>query len=277
MRTAVFGLGIMGRAIAKNLAEDGLLAAAWNRTPQPGFPEFVPLAEEAAGKAGILLVLVRDDQAVADVLAQIEPALTGDHIIVQCSTVRPDSNREFKKRSEGKGVAFVEALIGGSKLAAINRKMIFYTGGDQEVLTRVEPVLSVLSDKRVHVGAVGMASVAKLAMNLNLAIQVQALCESYAYAKSMGLNDDQYFTVLRNNTGWNGLCEVKEPKLRNQEFSPEFTVKNMLKDIRLALQTDCTDRGMALLQKVESIYHEADTAGLGEEDMIALYKQINDI
>src|SRR3990172_8982397 len=140
--------------------------------------------------------------------------------------------------------------------------MIFYTGGDQEVLTRVEPVLSVLSDKRVHVGAVGMASVAKLAMNLNLAIQVQALCESYAYAKSMGLNDDQYFTVLRNNTGWNGLCEVKEPKLRNQEFSPEFTVKNMLKDIRLALQTDCTDRGMALLQKVESIYHEADTAGL---------------
>jgi len=220
---------------------------------------------------------VRDDQAVADVLAQIEPALTGDHIIVQCSTVRPDSNREFKKRSEGKGVAFVEALIGGSKLAAINRKMIFYTGGDQEVLTRVEPVLSVLSDKRVHVGAVGMASVAKLAMNLNLAIQVQALCESYAYAKSMGLNDDQYFTVLRNNTGWNGLCEVKEPKLRNQEFSPEFTVKNMLKDIRLALQTDCTDRGMALLQKVESIYHEADTAGLGEEDMIALYKQINDI
>lgn len=274
--TAVLGLGIMGRAMADNLAADKLLNATWNRTPRPGFPLFVASPGEAAQRAGILLVLVSDDQAVSDVLEQVEPVLCERHVIVQCSTVLPGSNIEFKRRTEKYGAAFVEALIGGSKLAAVNRKVIFYTGGDRDPLDRVEPVLSALSAKRVRVGDVGTASVAKLAMNLNLAIQVQALCESYAYATSMGLDDDQYFEVLKNNTGWNGLCGVKEPKLRNREFSPEFAVKNMLKDVRLALETDCTDRGMTLLRKVESVYHEAEKAGLGDEDMIALYKMISD-
>jgi 3-hydroxyisobutyrate dehydrogenase-like beta-hydroxyacid dehydrogenase len=106
-------------------------------------------------------------------------------------------------------------------------------------------------------------------------MQLEALCESYAYATSNGLSDDQYFNVLRNNTGWNYLCEYKEPKLRNRDYEPQFSVKNMLKDIRLALATDKTDEGMTLLKKTEAIYRTADDSGLGEEDMIALYKMLN--
>jgi len=272
LNTSVLGLGIMGRAIADNLEEDGLLVASWNRTPQTDAPKFVESVEQAVEMGTVLLVLVSDSQAVSDVIDLIEPLLTTDHIVVQCATVRPEDNIACKNRVEARGASFVEALIGGSKVAAIARKIPFYTGGSKEIVEKVEPILSKISASCIHVGEVGTASVAKLAMNLNLAIQVEALCESYAYATSNGLSDDQYFEVLRNNTGWNYLCEYKEPKLRGRDYSPQFSVKNMLKDVRLALDTDNTDEGMKLLKKTEAIYQSADEKGLGDEDMIALYK-----
>ena len=100
------------------------------------------------------------------------------------------------------------------------------------------------------------------------------MCESYAYAVSNGLTDEQFFNVFRSNTGWNFLAEYKEPKLRNRDYAAQFSVSNMLKDVRLALATDRTDKGMRLLKNVETIYAEAVTAGLGDEDMIALFKLI---
>jgi 3-hydroxyisobutyrate dehydrogenase-like beta-hydroxyacid dehydrogenase len=277
--TVILGMGIMGVAIANNLEQDGLLVATWNRTVKTNAststPRFIESIVEAVSKANILFILVSDGGAVSDVIDLLEPVLTKNHIVVQCATVKPEDNIEFKNRVEACGSSFIEALIGGSKLAAVERKIPLYLGGDASTVNKLEPLLATLSGKRIHVGEVGTASVAKLAMNLNLSMQLEALCESYAYATSNGLSDDQYFNVLRNNTGWNYLCEYKEPKLRNRDYEPQFSVKNMLKDIRLALATDKTDEGMTLLKKTEAIYRTADDSGLGEEDMIALYKLLN--
>jgi 3-hydroxyisobutyrate dehydrogenase-like beta-hydroxyacid dehydrogenase len=271
----VLGLGIMGTALARNLDEEGLLSAAWNRSPKPGFPKFRTSVQEAVCDSEIILILVTDNQAVSDVLGKIEPGLDKQHLIVQCSTVKPASNIEFQQRVEKRGARFIEALIGGSKSAAINRQIIFYTGGKETDVQRAEPVLTKLSAKCIHVGEVGKASAAKLAMNLNIAMQVEALCESFAYAERAGIDPDTFFTVLNNNTAWNRLAEYKEPALRNKDFLPQFSVKNMLKDVRLALETDRTDYGLTLLAAVEKIYANAEKAGLGEDDMSALYKLLN--
>ncbi len=275
LQVTVLGLGIMGDAISRNLEQDGLLAATWNRTPKPNAPKFTKNIEEAVSAANILIILVSDGKAVSNIIDKIIPTLTEEHIVVQCATVKPEENLDSKQRVESHKADFVEALIGGSQVAAIERKIPLYLGGSKETVNKLEPVLEKISGKRIHVGEVGTASVAKLAMNLNLAMQVEALCESYAYARSNGLSDEQYFNVLRNNTGWNYLCEYKEPKLRNRDFAPQFSVKNMLKDVRLALATDNTDEGMSLLKKTESIYQIGENSGLGDEDMIALYKMIN--
>jgi 3-hydroxyisobutyrate dehydrogenase-like beta-hydroxyacid dehydrogenase len=109
-------------------------------------------------------------------------------------------------------------------------------------------------------------------MNLNIALQVEALCESFAYAERAGIDTETFFNVLKNNTAWNRLSEYKEPMLREMDFSPQFSVKNMHKDIRLALETDGPDNRLALLSALEKIFARAEAAGLGEDDMIALYK-----
>ncbi|MBI4006057.1 MAG: NAD(P)-dependent oxidoreductase, partial [Gammaproteobacteria bacterium] len=115
----------------------------------------------------------------------------------------------------------------------------------------------------------------KLAKNLNIDMQIEALSESFASAERAGIDPDSFFQVLRNNTAWNNLSEIKEPKFRQREFSPQFSVKNMLKDVRLALTTDKTDSGLPLLTAVESIYTNAERAGYGDDDMIALFKLLN--
>lgn len=274
LKIAILGLGIMGEAIAANLEQDGLLSATWNRTAKTDAPKFTDSIKDVVSRANVFFVIVSDGEAVSNVIDLLEPVLTQDHIVVQCATVKPEENIEFENRVEARGAAFIEALIGGSKVAAVERKIPLYLGGNADVVNKLEPLLAKISGKRIHVGKVGTASVAKLAMNLNLSMQLEALCESYAYAISNGLSDDKYFEVLRSNTGWNYLCEYKEPKLRTHNYEPQFSVKNMLKDIRLALATDKTDKGMTLLKKTETIYKAAEESGLGDEDMIALYKMI---
>lgn len=275
LHTAILGMGIMGQAIADNLEVDGLLTASWNRTSLSNVPRFTDDIKDAVSSARILLILVSDGKAVSDVIDLIEHALTRDHIVVQCATVKPEENIEFDKRVEATGAAFVEALIGGSKVPAIQRKIPLYLGGHADIVNTLEPLLARISSKRIHVGGVGAASVAKLAMNLNLAIQLEALCESYAYAISNGLSDDQYFEVLRNNTGWNYLAEYKEPKLRERDYAPQFSIRNMLKDVSLALDTDQTDGGMALLKHTQELFSVLEKEGHGDLDMIALFKKIH--
>ena len=273
-RVGVFGLGIMGEALAANLQTDGRLVVSWNRSRKESTPCFEHDIIKATEKSDILLITVSDAAAVSDVLKAMAPALGKDKIVVNCATVSPDENLALSRRATATGAAFCEALMGGSKLAAVNRKLPFYLGGEKDIIDRVLPVLEPLSSVCLHVGDIGTASVAKLAMNLNLAMQLEALCESYAYARTNGLTDDQYFNVFRNNTGWNYLCEYKEPKLRSRDYAPQFSVRNMLKDIRLALQTDHTVNGLKLLRETEAIYSRGESQGLGDEDMIALFKLI---
>ena len=274
-RAAVLGLGIMGEAFARNLERAGLLGATWNRTFRPDFHGFTPTLHDVLQNNDVLFILVTEDQAVAEVLENMESELGPRHLVIQCSTVNPESNIGFQQLVEKRGAHFIEALIGGSKVAAIERQIIFYTGGAKAQVERAEPFLAAVSAKRIYIGEVGKASAIKLAMNLNIALQIEALAESFAYAERAGIDTDTFFNVLKNNTAWNRLSDVKEPKLRRREFSPQFSVKNMLKDVRLALATDKTDHGLALLAAVEKLYTRADEAGLGNDDMIALYKLLN--
>jgi 3-hydroxyisobutyrate dehydrogenase-like beta-hydroxyacid dehydrogenase len=276
LRAGVFGLGIMGRAIAGNLEADGLLAASWNRTPQPDFPRFRPDPADVVKAADLLFIIVTDARAVAVILDRIEPLLEARHLIIQCSTVEPAKDIEFAARAGRRGADFIEAMIAGSKDAAIARKIVFYTGGDAESIARAEPALRALSAERVHVGAIGKASAVKLATNLNLAIQIAALCESYFFARRAGLSDAEFFSVLRHNITWNRMAEFKEPKFRARDFSPQFSVKNMLKDVRLTLAVHADDYTLPLLQATERIYARAVEAGLGDEDMIALYRLLEE-
>ncbi len=271
MKIAILGLGIIGTAWANNLVADGLDVACWNRTPKD-FHGFVPTAPEAVSGADFVIIVVSDPDAVQAVIDNIMPVLQAGQLVIQSSTISPRWSREFAQQIESTGARFLEAPFTGSKPAAEDRKTIFYVGGEADVVEAVLPVLTRLSANVMHIGPLGAASSLKLAMNLNLAGIAQALAESLTLARAEGISDDTFFSALKVNAGRSGFSEMKEPKLRDHDYSPQFSVKHMGKDLRLALET-ASEANLSIPQTkqlYDDIYTRGLSADLGDQDFVGL-------
>jgi 3-hydroxyisobutyrate dehydrogenase-like beta-hydroxyacid dehydrogenase len=267
----VIGLGIIGSVWAKHYANAGVLAGVWNRTPQADFPHWLSSPEAVAKAADVIQIVVADPPAVLSVLERIAPLLTPEKIVVQSSTIDPESSEQFRQLVTARGAGYLEAPFTGSKPAAEEKKSVYYFGGDSAVIAEVAPLLSLVSENRFVIGTNKQAASLKLAMNLNIAAQMQGLAEALTMARLAGVSDDIFFTVLSKNVGYSGLTRLKEPKLRAADFSPQFSVKHLLKDLRLASRTnECED--FPLLDTLRDCLHAASANGLADEDFSAIIK-----
>lgn len=268
----LLGLGIIGSAWAKHLNDDGVLRGAWNRTPQPGFPQWKNSPADVAGAADALIIVVADPPAVQSVLDAMLPRLTTRHLVIQSSTIDPESSRSFAALVRSRGTAYVEAPFTGSKPAAEARKTLFYLGGNPADIARAEPVLARLSQQRIVIGTNEQAATMKLAANLQISSQLEALCEALAWARNANIPDETFFAAMRPNASWSPLYSLKEPKLRAGDFAPQFSVKHMLKDMKLA------DASASLPLPLVRIMIErlglAAQNGWAEEDIAALLKNL---
>lgn len=267
----VIGLGIIGSVWARHYSDAGVLAGAWNRTAKPDFPSWKISPLEVARAAAIIQIVVADPPAVQGIIEQILPALGPEKIVVQSSTIDAQSSDSFKELVEGRGARYLEAPFTGSKPAAEQKKSVYYLGGEEALIAEVEPVLTLVSEFRYHIGTNAQATALKLAMNLNLAGQMQALSEALMFARKGGVTDDVFFKVIKQNVGYSGLTGLKESKLRTGDFSPQFSVKHMFKDMRLASRTSGCE-AFPLLAAVRECLHHADQAGYADEDFASLIK-----
>ncbi|MFT3781857.1 MAG: NAD(P)-dependent oxidoreductase [Nibricoccus sp.] len=269
----VVGLGIIGSVWAKHYAVAGVLAGAWNRTPQPSFPKWLPTAEAVAQAADVIQIVVADPPAVQSVLDHIAPFLNGNKIVVQSSTIDSNSSERFRQLVVSRGARYLEAPFTGSKPAAEERKTVYYLGGDKELIAELEPLLALVSETRFHIGTNLQATTLKLAMNLNIAAHMQGLAEALTMARKSGLSDDVFFTALGRNVSYSGVTKLKEQKLRAGDFSPQFSVKHLLKDLKLAAQNGGCEE-FPLLETLQGCYHAAALNGQADEDISAVIKNL---
>jgi len=224
----VIGLGIIGGAWAKHYAVAGVLAGCWNRTPQPTRPQWKDSPEAVADAADAVQIVVADPPAVQGVLDRILPRLGPGKIVIQSSTIDPDSSDRFRAQVEARGARYLEAPFTGSKPAAEQRKTVYYLGGPAEVIAAVQPLLELVSETRLTIAAEPRKAAAlKLAMNLNLAVMLEGLCEALTFVRRAGISDDIFFDALAGNAGNSSFAKLKESKLRTGDFSPQFSVKHM--------------------------------------------------
>lgn len=267
----ILGLGIIGSVWARHHAAAGVLAGTWNRTPQPETPAWRDSPEAVARAADVIQIVVADPPAVESLLQRILPELRPGKLLVQSSTIDPASSERFHALVTATGARYLEAPFVGSKPAAEARKNVYYLGGDAADVATAEPFLANVSETRFHVGTHRQAAAMKLAMNLNIALLMEALNESLAFARRAGLSDDMFFNVLEKNAGCSPLVKLKEPKLRTGDFSPQFSIKHLHKDIRLA-QNEIGAGKLPLLDRVRELLHQAESAGLGADDFCATMK-----
>jgi 3-hydroxyisobutyrate dehydrogenase-like beta-hydroxyacid dehydrogenase len=267
----IIGLGIIGRVWAQHYAAAGKLAGTWNRTPQPAAPGWMDSPEAVAASADVIQIVVADPAAVEGVLTRILPTLKAGKVILQSSTIDAESSAKFAKLVEARGARYLAALFTGSKPAAEQKQNVFYLGGDRALIAEIEPLLSLISSKRFVIGTNEQACTLKLAMNLNIAAQMQGLSEALTSARRAGISDDVFFDALANNVSYSGLAKLKEIKLRTADYAPQFSVKHMHKDMRLLAHTaGCVD--LPLLDTVRETLKTAEAEGMGDEDFSAMIK-----
>lgn len=270
-KVGVLGLGIIGAIWARHYAAAGVLAGTWNRTARPEAPAWRETPEEVAAAAEVIQIAVADPAAVREVLKRIVPRLAHGKVVVQSSTIDPESSEEFRRTVETAGARYLEAPFTGSKPAAEQRQTVFYLGGEAALVAWLEPLLSIVSATRLHIGDNRQAAALKLAMNLNIAVQMQGLIEARALASTAGIGDEVFYGALAKNVGYSGLVKLKEPKLRAGDFSPQFSVKHLHKDLRLASKAaGCAE--LPALDAVREQLKAAEARGFGDEDFIALQK-----
>jgi 3-hydroxyisobutyrate dehydrogenase-like beta-hydroxyacid dehydrogenase len=275
MRVAFLGLGIMGRSMAANLVKAGHELTVWNRTPGKdveGARSAASPAEAATG-AEVIWMCVSDTKAVEAVLfgpQGVEQSLTQGMILVDSSTISPSATRKFAERVRPKGVDYVDAPMTGSKVAAESGTLIFMVGGEEAAIEKLKPLFAAMGKLFFRMGETSKGQAAKLAMNLQIALIYEGFAEALTLATKLGVNAATLLPVVQASMVHSGVVEYKAPFVLKRDFSPNFPLRLMHKDIRLALEAAKEVRAkLPGLETVEEIYEMATEDGHGNLDYAA--------
>jgi 3-hydroxyisobutyrate dehydrogenase-like beta-hydroxyacid dehydrogenase len=274
MRVAFLGLGIMGRAMASNLVKAGHEVTVWNRTPKDveGARAASSPAEAAHG-AEVVWMCVSDTKAVESVLfgAQgVEQSLCDGMTIVDSSTISPSATRQFAERVKNKGVQYVDAPMTGSKVGAENGTLIFIVGGDETAIERLKALFAAMGKSFFRMGQTGKGQAAKLVMNLQIALIYQGFAEALTLATKLGVDAETLMPLINASMIRSGVVEYKAPFVLKRDFSPNFPLRLMRKDLRLAMDAAKELRvRLPGLEMVEEIYDLAVEEGQADLDYAA--------
>jgi len=233
-RAALLGLGIIGSRVAAQLAAAGWQVACWNRTPK-GLPGEAPTPEAAVADAEVISIYLKDAPALRAVMARLAPTLREGQIVLNHATVDLATTHWLDVLCGQRGCRFLDAPFTGSKLAAASGQLVYYTGGDDELVRLVTPYLRVSGRELLSCGEVGAATVVKLATNLISACTLQALAEALAIATCHGVAAELFTQAVAENFCGSPLAKFKLPTMAAGEFEAHFSLDNMRKDSVYAL------------------------------------------
>ncbi|MFY9584525.1 MAG: NAD(P)-dependent oxidoreductase [Candidatus Acidiferrales bacterium] len=240
----MIGLGLMGKPMAANLLKAGFSLVVWNRTGAKA-EELVRAGakvagtpREAAAASDVLLTIVSDPPALEAVLWGDMGALGGlrrGSTYIDSSTVAPALSRRIAAACAERGVEFLDAPVTGGTWGAEKGELVFMVGGKQETLEGVAPVLGALGKRWFYLGPHGAGQTVKLAMNMILALQVDALAEALALVIAGGVPGERLVEVVQSSMARSPLLDIKAPMMLEQKYAPSFPLRLMHKDLGLAL------------------------------------------
>ena len=250
----LIGLGLMGKPMGLNLRKAGFPLVVWNRTRAKA-DELVAAGatlaaspREVAAQADVLVTIVSDPPALEEVLWGKDGALSAlkkGAVLVDSSTISPQLARKTAAACEERGIEYLDAPVTGGTWGAEKGELVFMVGGKAETLERVKPVLEAMGKKFFLLGPNGSGQTVKLAMNLLLALQVDALAESLALTTASGVPAEKLIEVMQSSMARSGVLDVKAPMLLKNEYPASFPLRLMHKDVRLALEL-AREKGIAL-------------------------------
>lgn len=276
---AVLGTGRMGGAMVGTLRRSGFDVVAWNRdrakadevarTTGAGIAE---TPSEAAATSDVAITSLADDAAVEAVYADALGGFHADQVILEMSTIAPETVRTIAPSVLARGAAMLDAPVSGSVPVVERGELTIMVGGEPDVLERARPVLEALSSTIIHVGELGTGATMKLAVNALVHGLAVALSESLVLAERAGVERTTAYEVFASGAAAAPFVLYKRAAFERPDETPvAFSLDLVAKDLDLIL---------ALAERVGAPMPQADTnrgevraaleSGLADRDMSAL-------
>lgn len=284
MQTVAFvGLGAMGSGMAANLAAAGYALRVYNRTAAraqalAGANVTVCASPaEAAQGAAFVVSIVADDTASRAVMTGPDGVLSRaapGTVIIDSSTNTPTLAREVARAADARGCVYLDAPVVGSTAQARGRELVFMVGGDAAAFEQVQPLLDAMGRMSRYMGPSGAGATIKLVNNMMSGTFNAALAEALSIAEGAGIDPEATLAILGEGPVASRALRTKGPKITGRDFSPQFQLALMEKDLRyfLALAQDC-DRPAPIAALVRSQFQAARRAGFGGLDACAVFLQ----
>jgi 3-hydroxyisobutyrate dehydrogenase-like beta-hydroxyacid dehydrogenase len=280
------GLGHMGGAMAARLlaaghpvvgtrrsrqAADDLVAQGlgWRESPR-----------EVAEAADIVVTSVPDDEALDAVASGPDGVCAGlaeGTVWLEMSTVSPPASQELAARVRKTGATLLDAPVSGSVPQVRAGTLTIMVGGDENAYGRVEPVLRELGTP-THIGSNGQGLVLKLAVNLNLAVQMLAFAEGLLLAERSGINRELALQVMANSAIGSPMLKARAPLVFDLPEDAWFALGLMQKDVELARDV-AQGLGLPLrtADRADEVLRLARTLGYERRDLAALFQMLDEV
>ena len=273
--TAVLGAGALGAAMAARLGESGHEVRLWNRTEERaravaaqahGVTAVSGVIEAVSGAATVITVL-RDGDAVAEVMADAIAVVDSSAVWIQASTVGPRSAAALADLARDHGVAYLDAPVSGSTTPAREGKLVWLVAGEDAALSRARPVLDALGSTMLHVGTGVEGSSLKLAVNAWMTAATVAMSDVLALCDALAIDHAAFVRALEAGPLAMPYALQKLHMMDAGDYAAGFAVQLALKDINLAAELAAPT---PLFQVVHDRLESEVAAGHGSDDLAAV-------
>ena len=276
----VYGLGAMGRPMARNLHDQGLLLGVKNRTEgkvqamvnELNLTEFED-DESMFAQADCVLTCVSADDDLKAVVHSFIGMLKPGSVVIDCSTVSPNTARTLADDLASQGISFVDAPVSGGVEGARKGSLSIMVGADRAVYKRAADVFSAIGSQITHMGRVGQGQATKAVNQVMVAGVAQAVCSALAVAEQCNLDMKKTIEVLSAGAAGNWFLDNRGSTMVNDEFKVGFKLNLLHKDLKICQATVAElDANMPIIDDSLRDYAQLMAAGHGDEDISSLIR-----
>jgi 3-hydroxyisobutyrate dehydrogenase-like beta-hydroxyacid dehydrogenase len=278
-RVGFIGLGLMGSRLTRRLHAEGWPVQAWNRSPEPaekvskwGMRIAPSIADLVAGSDVILSSLTNDD-AVRSVYLNpggvFSTAKPGT-IILEMSTISPELSRQLHQEATGRGINFLDVAISGSTPAVDAGTITLLAGGDNDTFEQCVPIYESIARQWFLIGPGSSGVQMKLVINLLLGLDMQAIAEAVSLGEHLHIDRVTLLDVLSKTAVIAPAMTGKFKKIKDGDYSPEFPLRLMSKDMDLVMKAARTSGADLPAASVADAVLAANLSASGDLDLSAI-------
>ena len=281
------GLGIMGKPMAKNLLKAGYALTVHNRSSEPAEElaaegaTIAGSAKEVAQSTEVIITMLPDSPDSELVALGENGILAGARegsVIIDMSSISPLVSQKIASEASRNNIDMLDAPVSGGEPGAIAGTLAIMVGGKESVFGECRPILEVMGRSVVRVGDVGAGNFVKLANQIIVAANIEAIGEAFTLAQKAGIDPELVFNAIRAGLAGSNALEAKAPMIMDRNFNPGFRIRLHQKDLQNALLTG-KELGVPLpvTGLVQQMLGALIVKGKGDNDHSAIVNFIEDM